>query len=167
MVIDIPSLNTFTPNNFSGFSKKEKCIFWDSLLEEVKGKFDFLEKNKDFDPLLFLLNREIEKLSKDKQSVPLVNPVVTTIPTSVVNPFINTVQGQSNQSLRIMANRHAPLNLPVDLNAMPDNYHQKIKPFGVVGDFSAQQHVDWFKYFCDLTEIDEEDVHMRLFAQSL
>ena len=31
VVIDIPALNTFIPKDFSGFSKKEKYIFWDSL----------------------------------------------------------------------------------------------------------------------------------------
>ena len=122
VVIDIPCLNTFTPKNFSHFSKKEKCIFWDSLPEEVKGKFYFLEKNKYLDPLLFLLQREIEKLSKDNQSIPFVNLVVTTVATSVVNPPVNTFQGPSNQALRIMANRYAPLNLPNALNPMSDNY---------------------------------------------
>ena len=96
VIIDILGLNTFTPKNFSRFSKKEKCIFWDSLSEEVKGKFDFLEKNKDFNPLLFLLQREIDKLAKDTQSKPLVNPVVTIVATSVVNPPDNTSVGPSN-----------------------------------------------------------------------
>ena len=57
VIVSIPHLNTFTPKNFYGFSKKEKCIFWDSLLEEVKGKFYFLENNKYFDPLLLLLQK--------------------------------------------------------------------------------------------------------------
>ena len=57
VVIDIPRLNTFTPNIFYGFSMNENCIFWDSLSREIKGNFDFLEKNKDFDPLLFLVQR--------------------------------------------------------------------------------------------------------------
>ena len=138
VVIDIPCLNTFTPNIFYGFSMNENCIFWDSLSREIKGNFDFLEKNKDFDPLHFLLQREIEKLSKDNQSIPLVNRVVTIVTTSILNPPINTFQGLSNQALRTMENRYAPLNLTNALNPMPNNYDKKIKQFGVDGDFSCQ-----------------------------
>ena len=57
-----------------------------------------------------------------------------------------------------MANRYAPLNLIAALNPMPDNYDQKIRQFGADGEFYAQRHVDWFKDFCDVGEIDEEDV---------
>ena len=66
-----------------------------------------------------------------------------------------------------MDSRYAPLSLPVVLNPMPDNYNQRIKQFGAEGDFTAQQHVDWFQDFVDLEEVDEEDVKMRLFSQSL
>ena len=65
-----------------------------------------------------------------------------------------------------MANRYAPLALLGVLNPMPDNYNQRIKQFGVEGDFTAKQRVDWFQDFVDLEEVDEEDVKMRLFAQS-
>lgn len=66
-----------------------------------------------------------------------------------------------------MANRYAPLALPAALNPMPDSYNQRIKQFGASGDLTAQQHVDWFQDFTDLEEVDEDDVKMRLFAQSL
>ena len=65
VVIDIPGLNTLIPKDFTSFSKKYSCIFWDSLLEEVKGILEYLEKHKDFSPLNFLLQKELEKLSKD------------------------------------------------------------------------------------------------------
>ena len=73
VVIDIPGLNTLIPKDFTSFSKKYSCIFWDSLLEEVKGILEYLEKHKDFSPLNFLLQKEIEKLSKDSQTVTSVN----------------------------------------------------------------------------------------------
>ena len=73
VVIDIPGLNTFIPKSFSGFSKKHKYIFWDTLTEEVKRKLEYLEQHKDSSPLDFLLKREIEKLSKDNQVVTSVN----------------------------------------------------------------------------------------------
>ena len=66
-----------------------------------------------------------------------------------------------------MANRYAPLVLPANLNAMPTDYSTNIKQFGDDEAYTARQHVQWFKYFCDLSEIDDEDVKMRLFAQSL
>ena len=55
-----------------------------------------------------------------------------------------------------MANRYAPLALPVVLNPMPNNYNQRIKQFGADGDLTAQQHANWFQYFIDLEEVDEE-----------
>ena len=66
-----------------------------------------------------------------------------------------------------MANKYAPLVLPTNLNAMPDNYDSKIKQFGAEDKYFSQHHIDYFKDFCDLTEVDEEDVQMRLFSQSL
>ena len=135
VVIDIPRLNTFIPKNFSGFSKKHKYIFWDTLTEEVKRKLEYLEQHRDSSPLDFLLKREIEKLSKDNQ-------VVTSI---------NTLTGPSSQALTTMANRYDPLNLPVALNAMADNYDKKIKKFGADGDLSTRRYIDCFKDFYDLT----------------
>jgi hypothetical protein len=84
-----------------------------------------------------LSQREIEKLSKDNQSIPLVNSFLTTVAISVVNPPANIFQGTSNQALRTMENMYAPLNIPTVLNPMPDNYDQKIRQFGADEDFSA------------------------------
>ena len=81
--------------------------------------------------------------------------------------LVNTSKGTNQQTTIVMAKRCGPLALPVDLNPMPNNYNQRIKQFGAEGDFIAQQHVDWFQDFVDLEEVDEEDVKMRLFAQSL
>ena len=66
-----------------------------------------------------------------------------------------------------MANRYAPLALHVGPNPMPYNYNQRIKQFGADGDLTAQQHGDQFQDFTDLGEVDEDDVKMRLFAQSI
>ena len=35
------------------------------------------------------------------------------------------------------------------------------------GNFTARQHVDKFDYFINLEEVDDDDVKMRLFEQSL
>lgn len=66
-----------------------------------------------------------------------------------------------------MANRYAPHALPANLNTMPVDYKTKIKQFGYDGAYTASQHIQWFKDFCDLEEVDNDDVKMRLFAQSL
>ena len=76
----------------------------------------------------FLLQKEIEKLSKDSQSI-----------TSV-----NISKGPNQQTPLVMANSYAPLALHVGLNPMPYNYNQRIKQFGADGDLTTQQHVDWF-----------------------
>jgi hypothetical protein len=59
------------------------------------------------------------------------------------------------------------LVLPANLNPMPADYGTKIKQFGGEDDYTVRKHIQWFKYFCELNEIDHEDVQMRLFAQSL
>ena len=57
-----------------------------------------------------------------------------------------------------MANRFAPLALPTNLHDLPQGYAQRLKQFGAEGDITAQHHMDRFLYFCDLEEIDYEDV---------
>jgi len=50
---------------------------------------------------------------------------------------------------------------------MPTNYQSKILIFyGTPQSVPAQQHIDGMADFCDLHEIDEEDVTMRLFVQT-
>jgi hypothetical protein len=111
VVMDIPGLNTFIPKDFTWFSKKVGCIFWDSLLEEVKGRLEYFDKHKGFSPLNFLLQKELEDLSKDNQSF----------------SSVNSSKGPNQHTPTIMANKYAPLALPTSLNPMPDNYNQIIK----------------------------------------
>ena len=59
------------------------------------------------------------------------------------------------------------LVLPANLHDLPQGYAQSLKQFGVKGDVTTQQHFDRFLDFCDLEEIDYEDVRMWLFSQSL
>ena len=62
----------------------------------------------------FLLQKELENLSKDSQSF----------------SYVNSSKGPNQQTPTIMANIYAPLALPVALNPMPNNYNQRIKQFG-------------------------------------
>lgn len=50
---------------------------------------------------------------------------------------------------------------------MPQNYAQCIPPFDSVGPIIAQQYIDKMNNFSDLEEVDDDDVKMRLFKQSL
>ena len=65
------------------------------------------------------------------------------------------------------AARFAPLALPLVLHDLPMNYAQRISLYDGEGNVSARYHVDTFDDFIDLEEVDDEDVKMRLFAQSL
>jgi hypothetical protein len=66
-----------------------------------------------------------------------------------------------------MAARYAPLVLAAPLHAMPQDYQTRLPQFDAKGTLSAQQHVDKMNDYLDLQEVDEVDVQMRLFAQSL
>jgi hypothetical protein len=67
----------------------------------------------------------------------------------------------------IMAARYAPLVLAAPLHSMPQDYQMRFPQFDGTGPLSAQQHVDKMNDYFDLQEVDEDDVQMRFFAQSL
>ena len=50
---------------------------------------------------------------------------------------------------------------------MPHDYQRKIILFDVIGQGTAQQHVNKMIDYYELHEIDDSDVQMRLFAQTL
>lgn len=66
-----------------------------------------------------------------------------------------------------MANRYAPLVLPDQLHAMHADYQSNIFLFDATGNYTYQQHVNKVSGFLKLHEIDEADVQMRLFSQTL
>lgn len=65
-----------------------------------------------------------------------------------------------------MAAHYAPLVLQQPLNVMPLNYSQRIPQFDGTRSTTAQQHMDKMNDFADLEEVDDDDVRIRLFAQS-
>jgi hypothetical protein len=50
---------------------------------------------------------------------------------------------------------------------MPQDYQTRLPQFDSTDPLNAQQHVDKMNDYFDLQEVDEDDVQMRLFAQSL
>jgi hypothetical protein len=63
-----------------------------------------------------------------------------------------------------MVARYAPLVLATPLHDMPQDYQMRLPQFDATGSLNAQQHIDKMNDYFDLQEVDEADVHMRLFA---
>jgi hypothetical protein len=62
---------------------------------------------------------------------------------------------------------YAPLVLAAPLHAIPQDYQMRLPQFDGTGPLSVEQHVDKMNDYFDLQKVDEADVQMRLFAQSL
>lgn len=154
LVEETYGLNKLVPKSFS---QESKCHFWDSSVKEVKRKLDYSEKSPQSNILDSL--KRTQKLSSKGQ---LVNYFVNHVLISSKQVPVTT-----SQIVPSMANRYAPLSLLANLNAMPADYSTKIKQFGDDGAYTTSQRIQWFKDFCDLEEVDNDDVKMRLFAQSL
>jgi len=66
-----------------------------------------------------------------------------------------------------MANRYAPLQLPANLGAMPQDYQTKITYFDGTGSYTALQHTKKMQDYFENYEIDDDGVRMKIFVQSL
>ena len=63
-----------------------------------------------------------------------------------------------------MANRYAPLQLPTNPGAMPQDYQGKITYFDVTGTYTSQQHTKRMTDYFENYEIDDDDVRMKFFV---
>ena len=69
---------------------------------------------------------------------------------------------------RMVAAKYAPLVLPQPLNALPGGYYQKNLPrFNGEGETIAEEHWEAFLHYADNKDIEDKDVWMRMFVQSL
>jgi len=66
-----------------------------------------------------------------------------------------------------MANRYAPLQLPANAAALPQDYQSKISYFDSTGHLTAIQHSRRMQDHFENYEIDDDSVRMRIFVQSL
>jgi ribonuclease HI len=83
------------------------------------------------------------------------------IPMAGVNPPPNRMDA-------IVAARYAPLILPQPLNPLPAGDYLKYMPkFSGEGDVTAEEHLAAFYSYADNLNIENEDVWMRVFVQSL
>ena len=62
---------------------------------------------------------------------------------------------------------YAPLVLAAHLHTMPQDYQTRRPQFDGTRPLNAQQHIDKMNDYFYLQEVDEADVQMRLFVQSL
>jgi len=62
--------------------------------------------------------------------------------------------------------RYAPLALLAVLHDLPSKYAARIPTWGGDEEITAEEHVDKFNEFIDREEVDDEDVKLRLFAQT-
>jgi hypothetical protein len=67
----------------------------------------------------------------------------------------------------IMAARYDPLVLVAPLHDMRQDYQMTLPQFDGTGPLNTQQHIDKTNDYFDLREVDEADIQMRIFAQSL
>ena len=60
-----------------------------------------------------------------------------------------------------MVARHAPLVLPSQRHAMPQDYAQRMPQFDGTEPITTQKHIDKINDFSNLQEVDDDDVKMR------
>jgi hypothetical protein len=83
------------------------------------------------------------------------------IPMAGANPPLNRMDA-------IVAARYAPLVLPHPMNPLPAGDYLKYMPkFTGEGDITAEEHLAAFYSYADNLNIENEDVWMRVFVQSL
>jgi hypothetical protein len=98
------------------------------------------------------------------------SPIHTPSPPS--SPLPNfpmaSVNPPPNRMDAIVAARYAPLVLPQPLNPLPAGDYLKYMPkFSGEGDITAEEHLAAFYSYADNLNIENEDVWMRVFVQSL
>jgi hypothetical protein len=107
------------------------------------------------------------------------SPVRTSFPSSPVHtpsppssPPLNVPMAGANPPQNrmdaIVAARYAPLVLPHPMNPLPAGDYLKYMPkFTGEGDITAEEHLAAFYSYADNLNIENEDVWMRVFVQSL
>jgi hypothetical protein len=66
-----------------------------------------------------------------------------------------------------MEERYSPMVLATHLHAMSQDYQTRLPQFDGTGPLNEKQHVDKMNDYFDLQEVDEANVQMRIFSQSL
>jgi len=90
-------------------------------------------------------------------------PLVT--PSSLVIPIVPLTLGVP--LIAVIMARYAPLQLPANPGAMPQEYQSKITYFDGTTSCTALQHTRKMQDYFESYEIDDDSVRMKIFVQSL
>jgi len=119
------------------------------------------------------LNLSPKKASHSVQNIPLSMPSIKLLPTiqsTSLLPHTPVMEGQQAPTKieRIVATRYGPLVLPIPLNPIHvGEYHKYMPKFTGTEGVTAKEHLEYFYSYADNLDISENDVWMRVFAQSL
>lgn len=69
--------------------------------------------------------------------------------------------------LGFLLNKYAPLNLPYPLSVIPQDYLKNMPRFNGEDDNMAQRHIETFSAFAKNLNMEQLDVVIRIFVQSL
>jgi hypothetical protein len=165
-VLDQTILQPRTPEILSPREEFDQRFLQEfNKLEDLVANLDQALYQAHFQQSVELSSLTIVAASIKHQIIHSTSPSPTSSTSSVTSPPITQVVVQPPPP--IMAARYAPLVLVAPLHAMPQDYQTRLPQFDGTGPLNAQQHVDKMNDYFDLQEVDEADVQMRLFAQSL
>jgi len=158
-------------------SLHEKFLVEDTQFEDIKPSVSSEETPAEIHkapcPFSSPLNLSPKKASHTVQNIPLSLSSITLLQTTQsanVLPHTPVMAGQQapTKMERIMAARYGPLVLLVPLNAMPAGEYQKYMPtFTGTEGVTTEEHLESFYSYADNLNINEDDVWMRVFVQSL
>ena len=158
-------------------SLKENIIAKDIQFEDIKPIIVSKEIPSEIHKAPCLVSSSLD-LNPKKDShtihhIPLCLSSISLLPTiqsASILPPIPIMAGQQAPAKmeRIIAARYKPLILPIPLNAMPTGEYQKYMPkFTGTEGVTAEEHLESFYSYADNLDINEDDVWIRVFVQSL
>jgi hypothetical protein len=165
-VLDQTILQPKTPEILSPRADVDQLFLQEfDKLEDLVANLDQALDRAHFQQSVELSALTIVAASVKPQTIHSAPPSPSSSTASVTSPPIIQVTVQAHPPA--MAARYAPLVLAAPLHAMPQDYQTRLPQYDSTGSINAQQHVDKMNDYFDLQEVDEADVQMRLFAQSL
>ena len=146
------------------FEELEPCIGSEESPAEIHKAPSSFNSSLDLSP---------SKVSHTVHHIPLSLSSISLLPTiqsaSILppNPVMAGQQAPTKME-RIIATRYGPLVLSVPLNAMPVGEYQKYMPkFTGTDGVTVEEHLEAFYNYADNLAINENDVWIRVFVQSL
>lgn len=144
--------------------QEEKEDIVDSSPETIQRSYIPTPAKVSFHPHIAPTSPTSSSTSQSTFSTPpSTTHISSSIPTFPAVPFLPTIPFIPVN----IANRYAPLQLPRNPGAIPQDYQSKITYFDGTGSYTAQQHTKKMQDCFENYEIDDNDVRMKIFVQSL